>query len=129
LPKVKEDKQDVALVIFYLGAGRSGSNDDNIKRQKNLFIPPEGKTIDEVTKVTKFQVGQVPVTYVDLHGTFKDKKGPMVPDDQAIKRPDYRMLYAIFETSKGPYYLRLVGPAKSVEHHKKGFDDWLKAFK
>jgi hypothetical protein len=129
LPKGDGDPQDALLVVFYLGAGPSGSNDANIKRQQNLFIPPPDKTIEDVTKVEKFKVGDVPVTYVDIHGTYKDKKGPMVPDDQAIKRPDYRMLYVIFETAKAPYYLRLVGPAKTVARHKKAFDDWLKAFK
>jgi gluconolactonase len=129
LPKVNGDKQDALLVVFYLGTGRSGSNAENIKRQQNLFIAPQGKTIEEATKVETSKVGDVPVTFVDIHGTYKDKKGPMVPDDQAIKRPDYRMLYVIFETAKAPYYLRLVGPAKTVAHHKKGFDAWLKSFK
>jgi hypothetical protein len=129
LPRVKGDERDASLVVFHLGTARSGSNRENIKRQQNLFIPPEGETIDKVTKVEEFKVGEVPVTYVDIHGTYKDKPGPMVPDEQAVKRPRYRMLYAIFESPNGPYYLRLVGPNETMEHVKPDFDKWLKAFK
>lgn len=129
LPKVKGDKDDAELVIFYFGPGGGGSTEDNVKRWKGMFVPPEGKKIDDVTKVDKMKVGTVDVTYVDLHGTYKFKKAPMVPDSEAELRPDQRMLAVVFESPKGPYFIRLVGPAKTVDSHKKGFDDWLKGFK
>jgi hypothetical protein len=75
------------------------------------------------------KVGQVPVTYLDIHGTYKYKKAPFVPDARAELRPHYRMLAVVFESSKGPYFFRLVGPEKTVKENKKGFDDWLKGFK
>jgi hypothetical protein len=129
LPKHKEDKQDSVLAVFYFGENGAGSSEENIKRKKNAFIPPEGKKIDEATKIDKFRVGNAGVIYVDIQGTYKDKKGPFVPDSEAVLRADYRMLYVIFESPKGPYYLQIVGPAKSIEQSKKGFDNWLKAFK
>jgi hypothetical protein len=43
--------------------------------------------------------------------------------------PDHRMLYAYFPTDKGLFTVRLVGPAKTVEQNKKGFDEWVKNFK
>ena len=43
--------------------------------------------------------------------------------------PDYRQLYVILDTKEGQYYMTLVGPAKTIEKHKKGFDAWLKNFK
>src|SRR5262249_39847790 len=111
LPKVEEDKQDAELIIFYFGEGAGGSAAENVKRWKGFFNPPKGKKIDDVAKVTKFKAGKVPVTYLDISGTYKYKKAPFVPDSKAELRPDHRMLGVVFESPKGPYFFRLVGPA------------------
>ena len=39
------------------------------------------------------------------------------------------MLGVVFEGADNTYHIRLVGPADTVEHYKKGFDEWLKNFK
>ena len=39
------------------------------------------------------------------------------------------MIGVIFESPGGPYFMTLIGPARTVEQHKKGFDEWLKNFK
>ena len=128
IPPVKGDKRDADLVIFYFG-GQGGTPADNVKRWKAMFDPPRGKTIDDVSKVTKMKVGSVDVTYLDVHGTYKEKFPPFAPNAKVTERPDYRMLAVVFESPKGPYFFRLVGPAKTVGEHKKGFDEWLKGFK
>ena len=48
---------------------------------------------------------------------------------QPEPRPHQRMLAAVLESPKGNYYLKLVGPEKTIETNKKGFDGWLKGFK
>ena len=55
--------------------------------------------------------------------------GPFDPNAKVTKMTDYRQLYLILETKEGQYYMTLVGPAKTIEKHKKGFDEWLKNFK
>ena len=49
------------------------------------------------------------------------------------KMSDYRQLYVLFEVSEGEntvlYSMTLVGPAKTIEKHKKAFDEWVKSFK
>src|SRR5438105_628606 len=42
LPKAKDDKQNGEVVIF---KGLGGGAPANIKRWKDMFLPPEGKTI------------------------------------------------------------------------------------
>jgi hypothetical protein len=125
LPKVKEDKNDAEVVIFKLG----GTAKDNVQRWKDQFTPPEGKKIDDVAKVTEMKVGDVPVTYLDVSGTYKFKTRPNDPNDKGEARPNYRMVGVIFEGPKGQYQIRFVGPADTVENYKKGFDEWLKNFK
>lgn len=126
LPKAKDDKQDAEVVIF---KGIGGSTKDNINRWKGMFIPPEGKTLDDVAKITEMKVGEAAVTYLDVRGTYLFKERPFDPNAKAEKRPDFRMLGVVFETKQNPYHIRLVGPAKTVESYQKGFDEWLKAFK
>jgi hypothetical protein len=129
LPKTGEDKQDAEFIIFFFGEGSGGSAADNVKRWKSVFMPPKGKKIDDVAKVEKMKVGKVPVTYLDVSGTYKFKKAPFDPDSKTEFRKDYRMIGVVFESEKGPYFFRLVGPAKTIAHYKKGFDTFLKSFK
>jgi hypothetical protein len=125
---VEGDKNDAEFVIFSFGPGQGGSAAENVKRWKGFFIPPDGKSIDDVSKVTKMKVGDVDVTYLDVQGTYKYKERPFDPNAKEELRPDYRMLGVVFEGKK-TYFFRLVGPAKTITHHKKGFEDWLKGFK
>jgi hypothetical protein len=126
LPKVQGDKDDAELIIF---KGIGGSVQDNVKRWKEQFQPPKGKTIDEVSKVTEFKVGNSMLTYLDVQGTYKFKSPPLDPKAKEELKTDYRMLAVHFEGPKNVYHIKLTGPAKTVEHYQKGFDEWLKGFK
>jgi hypothetical protein len=126
LPKAKDDKKDAELVIF---KGISGAAKDNVERWKKQFQPPKDKKIDDVAKVEEFKVGDVKVTYLDVEGTYLFKFPPNDPNAKVEERPDYRMLAVQFDTPKDVYHIKLTGPAKTVEQYKKGFDDWIKAFK
>lgn len=129
VPKAEGDKKDAELLIFYFGTGSGGTVNDNIKRWKGQFQAPEGKTIDEVAKVDKKKVAGVPLTYLDIHGTYLYKFPPFDPNAKVTKLPEYRRLGVYFDSENGPYFITLTGPAKTVAQHKKGFDDWLQGFK
>ncbi len=128
LPRAGEDKQDAQLVVYFF-QGSGGSAAENVKRWKGMFNPPKGKAIDDVSKVDKFKVGDVEVTELDVRGTYKDRVAPFDPNSKTTLRPDYRMLGVVFETKQGPYFIRLVGPEKTVAHYHKGFQEFLKSFK
>ncbi len=119
-------KSAAELVVFgFNGAG--GGFEANLQRWKGMFKPPEGKTIDEATKIDKFEVGKAKVTLVDITGTYLFKANPMAP--KADPRPDHRMLMAFFDAEGGPFFIRLVGPEKTVTGQKKAFEELLKNFK
>jgi hypothetical protein len=129
LPAAKEDSTDADLTIFFFGVGSGGSVDDNIKRWKTMLVPPEGKTIEDVSKLENKKINGVDVAYFEIAGSYKFKERPFDQKEQPQLRPNYRMIDVIMETKNGPYFIRLVGPAATVEHHKKAFDGWLNAFK
>jgi len=126
LPKAKDDKADAELVIF---KGIGGNAKDNIDRWKAQFVPPKDKKIDDVAKVEKIKIGDKEADYLDVQGTYLYKARPFDPNAKVEERPDYRMLAIYFDGPKDVYQIKLTGPAKTVEKYKKGFEDWIKAFK
>ena len=125
LPKVKDDKQDAELVIF---KGIPDTVKGNIERWQKDFLPPKGKKADEISKVSEVKLGGKDATYVDVQGTYLFKTRPRDPNEKPQERPDYRLLGVIYE-GETKYQIRLIGPAATVEHYKKGFDEWVKNFK
>ncbi|HKI36313.1 MAG TPA: hypothetical protein VKA46_30935 [Gemmataceae bacterium] len=125
LPKVKEDKQDAELVIF---KGIPDTVKGNIERWQKDFLPPKGKKAEDISKVSEVKLGDKDATYVDVQGTYLFKKRPRDPNEKPEERPDYRLIGVIYD-GKTKYQIRLVGPAATVEHYKKGFDEWVKNFK
>jgi hypothetical protein len=129
LPKAEGDPEDAELALFTFPGG-AGTVEQNLKRQEAKFEPPAGKKIEDVTRVEKAKVGNLDATYQDIHGTLLRKFPPFDPNAKVTKVPDYRQLYVLFETKDGrQYYMTLLGPAKTVEKHKKAFDEWVKSFK
>jgi hypothetical protein len=127
LPKAEGDPDDAELAVFSLSG--SGTVAENLKRQLNSFKPADGKTEPENT-VGKIMVGNVEATYQDVKGAYLSKVGgPLNPNAKTVEKPDYRQLYVLFSTMDGDCYFRLLGPAKTVEKHKKEFEEFLKNFK
>ena len=121
IPKAKGDSDDAELAI---SKGLGGGADANIARWKGSFKPPSGKSADDAAKVGDITIGGTKATYLDVSGTYT------VPFAQKPDvRPDYRMLAVYYEGKDNVYTFKLVGPAATVDAAKKGFDDWLKAFK
>src|SRR5262249_42601795 len=119
LPKAAGDKEDASLTIYFFNTGGGGGVDANLKRWRDMVKAPAG----ENAKTDKMKVGDVPVTALDVQGTYLFKARPFDPNAKAEEKPDYRMVGVIFESKNGPYFMRLVGPAKTVEAHKKAFDE------
>ncbi len=125
LPKAGDEKDATTLVVYFFGTGSGGGTEANLKRWKEQFKSPEEKNV----KKEELKVGDVKVTYYDVTGTYLEKFPPFAPNAKITEKPDYRAINVIFESPKGPYFFRLIGPAKSVEKHKKEFDKWVKNFK
>jgi hypothetical protein len=127
VPKAAGDQHDGEVVIFFFGPGQGGDAQANFTRWKGMFVPPEGKKIDDVSKIETIKVNGVEATILDVRGSYKWKPSMMSPDEEL--RPNHRMLSVIFASPQGPYFIRFVGPEKTIEKNKKDFDRWLRGFK
>jgi hypothetical protein len=127
LPKEKGDQYDGDLIVFFFNKGQGGTVESNITRWKGMITPPEGKKIDDVSKIEEIKIGSAKAIIFDATGTYLIKARPM--DTTGEKRENYRLIAAQLDTPNGPYFIRATGPAKTMEAHKKGFDEWLKGMK
>jgi len=131
LPKAEGDPEDGELALFKTPGG--GSVQDNLARQEKKFEIPAGKKPEDVIKTEKIKVGGHEAVVMDIQGTYLKKFPPFDPNAKITKVPDYRQLYVIFEAKEGDatvlYSMTLLGPAKTIEKHKKAFDEWVKNFK
>lgn len=129
LPAAQDGKEAAELVIFYFGKGGGGGTKENLKRWQGMMEAPRGKSIDDLTTVKELKVGKVPVTVLDVKGTYLSKFPPFAPNAKVTRKADYRLIGVIFDSENGPYFMRLTGPAATIEGHKKEFDRWLQGFK
>jgi len=129
LPRAKGDMYDGQLLVFYFGPGGGGGVEANLQRWKGMIKPAAGVKEDDAYKVTEFKVGNVKVTQLEATGTYIFKRRPFDPNEKGEPRPDYKFIGAIFESPNGPYFIRMVGPRKTIDEHRSGFDQWLKNFK
>ena len=124
LPRAKEDKEDAELAVLPDLPGRP---EENLQRWKELFMPPEGKTIDDIARIERFKIGKVQATYVDIAGTYLYKDRPLAA--KGTPRPDYRMLAVMLEGDEAVHLIRTVGPATTIQLNKGAFDAFIKALK
>jgi hypothetical protein len=122
LEAIGDDKEVARLTIDLLRKGGGDSAEKQVERWKAMFFPPQTEP-DGVAKVRELKVGGAAVTYLDVRGDYKG-----IPGDQATPRANYRLLGVYFATPQGPYRIRVLGPADTVEFYRKGFENWVKAF-
>jgi hypothetical protein len=127
IAKAEGDAADATLIVYYFGEGGGGGVDENVKRWAGQFKQPDGKDSKDVAKVDKHEHDGLKITTVDVSGTYLDKPFPQSPN--VTEREKYRMLAAIVECEKGPYFLKLTGPEKTVEAAKAGWEGLLKSLK
>lgn len=117
---------DAELVVFRFPGGAGGVT-ANIDRWKSQFSPNEGESVEDMASSTSFEVGQYKVTSVDIRGHYVASMQPGQPGN--FDKPDHRMLGAIIEGSGDAFFLKGVGPAKTLAVWEEPFTSMLKSAK
>jgi hypothetical protein len=126
LPKAEGDPKDAELVIYYFGAAQGGAAQANIDRWISQMQQPDGSDSRAKAKTETSRVNGLKVTSVDVAGTYTAEMSP----GSSEKRNDanYRLRAAVIETPKGNYFLKLVGPTKTMERWDQSVTDFVKSF-
>lgn len=113
--KLPGEAGDASLVVFYFGQGQGGKIEDNFER----WVGQMQQTRDKA-KTENLTVNGMPVTLLDVTGTYSgDTMG-----GTSAPQPNSRMRAGVIETAKGNYFIKLVGPEKTITR----WDDAFMAF-
>ena len=126
LPKVEGDGEDASLVVYFFGATQGGTIQANIDRWISQMQQPDGSSSRDKAKTETTTVNGLKVTTVDVAGTYTAEMAPGTGNQR--NDPNYRLRAAVIETPKGNYFLKLVGPAKTMGRWEQSVTDFEKSF-
>jgi hypothetical protein len=117
---------DANLAVFYFGPGQGGSVEANFDRWVGQMQQPDGSPSKEKAKIETTSVNGMKVTLLDVTGTYSagDMGGGAAAQQS---KPDSRMRAGVIETPKGAYYIKLVGPEKTVSRWDDSFMAFIKS--
>jgi hypothetical protein len=110
------------LVIYYFG-GSGGSVDANIQRWLGQMQQPDGRATSEVAARDSRTINGLKVSLLDVSGTYVAEITPGAAEKH--NSPGFRMRTAVVDTPRGPYYLKLVGPAATVASWNASVNEFL----
>ena len=125
LPKAAGDAEDASLVVYFFGANMGGNVQANIDRWVSQMSQPDGKPSAQAATTTKLSANGLNITLVDVSGTYVAEVTP--GSTERNNKPGFRQRAAVVETSEGPYFVKLVGPAATVARWDASFMTFLKS--
>ena len=126
LPHAATDSEDASLVLYYFGQGQGGSASANVERWIGQMKQAEGASSKEAAKQEQLEVNGLKVTTVDVSGTYVAETAP--GSGTFHNKPGYRLRAAVVETPNGSYFVKLVGPEKTVAQWNESFLSYIKSF-
>lgn len=125
LPKVAEDTEDASAILYFFGQGQGGGTAANIERWVNQMQQSDGSSSKAKAKEDSMTVNGLKVTTVDVTGTYTAEMAP--GSGTFHNNSNYRLRAAVIETPKGSYYLKLVGPEKTVAKWDSSVTEFIKS--
>jgi len=111
IPRTQGDTEDGELIVYYFGAG-AGSIDANIDRWMGQIQQPDGSPTKDKARRSTRTVNGLHATLVEAEGTYVAEMRPGSTD--RYNKPGFRLRAAVVETPRGPYYIKMTGPAKTM---------------
>jgi hypothetical protein len=124
LPRTEGDTEDALLVLYYFGQGQGGTTAANIERWASQMHQADGTKAKRTEE--SFTANGLKVTAVDAGGTYVAETAP--GSGTFHNKPGYRLRAAVVETPNGSYFVKLVGPEKTVAHWNEAFMSYLRSF-
>ena len=126
LPKENGDSEDASVVVYYFGTSGGGGVSANVERWISQMNQPDGSDSKDRAKQDSLTVNGLKINTIDLAGTYTAETAP--GSGQFYNKPNFRLRAAVVETPKGSYYLKVVGPEKTVTKWNSSITDFVKSF-
>jgi len=111
---------EAIVTVFHFGPGQGGSVQDNVDRWFGQF---DGALDDKAAATAQETIGTVPVTFVRARGTFQSG----MPGEPTTPLEGQALLGAILENPNGDVYIKMTGPAPTVEKAEEPFVQMIRA--
>jgi hypothetical protein len=111
VPRAPGDAEDGEVIIYYFGAN-GGSVDANVDRWIGQMQQPDGSSSRDKARRETLTVNGLKVHSVDVSGTYVAEMRP--GSTERYNKPGFRLRAAVVETPRGPYYIKMTGPAKTI---------------
>jgi len=118
LPKVEGDDEDASVRVTHFPGMKNVPAEAQLNRWYNQFSQPDGKATKDVAIAQSFVLGDATVTLADIPGTMG--AGPSA-------KPNYRLVAAIIEHPKGPHFVKVTGPTKTIDKWKDSIVEYVKS--
>ena len=102
LPRAEKDSEDGRAGVSTI----SGPIEDNINIWKGQIDGAEKNAKEEKKEIAGFQV-----TFLDMSGEYNSQHGQSAP---STSHAGYRMIVAIIPIDKQMYFIKAVGPQKTI---------------
>lgn len=110
-----------ALLVVYAFPGGAGSVEANVKRWQSQFKSADGSPPKIESKTVKGK--NVEVTKVETAGHYAPAPLPGMPAEP--ERDNARLFGAIVTTERVGYFLKMVGPDKTMDSIRPRFDELI----
>ncbi len=118
------DAQGAELILFAFPGG-AGGVDSNVERWQRMFRDKDGNPPKVDVKTVKGQ--NTEVNRVEIAGNYTPMTFP--GKEKQSSKDNYRLLGAIVITPETGYFLRMVGPDKTITAARDDFDKLIKSIK
>lgn len=119
-PEGTGEAGEAIVTVFHFGPGQGGSVQDNVDRWFGQF---DGSLDEKGAATAKETIGTVPVTFVRAHGTFQSG----MPGQPTTPLEGQALLGAILENPGGDVYVKMTGPAPTVQTAEEAFVQMIRA--
>jgi hypothetical protein len=125
LPRAEGDGEDASLVVYYF-QGTGGSAQANLDRWIGQMEQPDGSSSKAKAKTDTRRVNGLNVTLLDVSGIYRAEMNPGAGDQ--VNKPGFRLRAAVIETPKGPYFVKLAGPEKTIVRWDEAYESFVNSF-
>jgi hypothetical protein len=126
IPRTKGDGEDGELILYYFGTG-AGTVDANIDRWIGQIQQPDGSSTKEKARRSSQTVNGLRVSMVDATGIYVAETRP--GGAEHYNKAGFRLRAAVVETPRGPYYIKMTGPEKTIAEADAAFTAFLGSLK
>lgn len=111
---------EAIITVFHFGPGQGGTVQLNVDRWFGQF---DGDNEAKGAATAKETIGTVPVTFARARGTFQSG----MPGQPTTPLEGQALLGAILESPNGDVYVKMTGPAPTVEKAEPAFVQMIRA--